>query len=910
MRPTFNSFPGDNVKRTGFGIRVLSLWACASVFFAVEPGRLQAHPQSTTGTIRGTVDDPTGNAVVNAVVEARNESSGADTKSKSDAEGKFSIDDLAAGSYTVEVSSPGFALALHSGVRVTAGQVQELSFSLVIGDINQAITVEATTSGSVAAQLAPMDGLLEARSARTEISPMFLKEFTSPLTDFNETIDYAPGTFSVSSNGNGLGQSKAFFRGFSDGNYDIDYDNVPFYDTNDPTHHTWVFFPGPWIGSVDFDRSPGDASTTGPTPFGGSIHLLSPELPNDSSVRLNVTGSSWNTILTDLTADSGSFGPGKKSNLVVDVHHMSSTGYEIYNYQQRTAGMLKYRLKLSENNTLTMYSGVLILDSNTSNFNGPTRAQLQAYGDRFYLTNVFTPDAAGATTDFYPLNYHFYTYHVPTDVEYIDWKDEIGHGWQVDFQPYTLSYYNHQYYDNPTYCSETLSPSSGCTSLSQAGLAFAYPTKPSTTTPGIGPSSAVDKLNSYRKYGENALLSQSSKYGILRVGVWYEYAHTDRFQIPSNPLTLMDALLPNFHETFRTFSTQPFAEYEWHPLHRLTITGGFKFANFSTNLTQHQDQKIVGCLGGTPSQTKVTDKTTLTCIGGSPTVYHSASYNAYLPSADVNFRILSNWSVYGQYATGTKVPPSSVFDTTGANVQLTPKPTGVWAAQGGTVLKFKRVTLNGDYFYVHYQNAFTSIPIPGGNSNGVDFISSGDSVSKGFEGEANVYLSHGFSFYVNGTEGTAKYVSATVPDSMGNPMANPNYLFSVANTPSDTESFGVTYQQKYFDIGFFDKRVGSMWNDNTNAAGGVDNQIIPINSFNINGLFFNYTIRRGSHFDQTALRVSVNNLWDGHNITSVSANNADLAGRVFVSSLADQLQLLPGRSVAITLTFGYEPNGR
>ena len=36
-------------------------------------------------------------------------------------------------------------------------------------------------------------------------------------------------------------------------------------------------------------------------------------------------------------------------------------------------------------------------------------------------------------------------------------------------------------------------------------------------------------------------------------------------------------------------------------------------------------------------------------------------------------------------------------------------------------------------------------------------------MTKGFEGEANVYLTRGLSFYINGTVGNAKYVSQMIP---------------------------------------------------------------------------------------------------------------------------------------------------
>jgi iron complex outermembrane receptor protein len=55
------------------------------------------------------------------------------------------------------------------------------------------------------------------------------------MTDFAEVMQVAPGTFSVSPNGVGLGQSNTSFRGFIDGDFTITYDGIPFEDTNDLT---------------------------------------------------------------------------------------------------------------------------------------------------------------------------------------------------------------------------------------------------------------------------------------------------------------------------------------------------------------------------------------------------------------------------------------------------------------------------------------------------------------------------------------------------------------------------------------------------------------------------------------------------------------------------------------------------
>ena len=820
--------------------------------FAVGPVFLHAQQ---TGSLTGTVLDPKGIALPNAAVLVKNDSTGATVKLAADATGHYATAGLAPGKYTIEASAPGFASTIKRGVILTATQPQDVSVTLSIAAAVDQVTVEAANAGSVAAQYAPMDGLLDARSARTEISTAFIQNFTSPISDYSELLQMSPGTFSINSNGVGLGDSKTYFRGFSDGNYDITFDGIPFNDTNSPTHHSWAFFPSQWIGGVDFDRSPGSASTIGPTPFGGSINLLSKEMPTDQSIRGGISYGSFNTLLYDGHYDSGNFGDrARRSNLFIDVHHFTSDGYQTFNYQVRNAGALKYQFHVSDKTTLTGFAGVVWLDSNTPNIKGPTRAQIKQYGDNFLLQNT---DSTQQT--YYIYNY----YHVPTDFEYVGVKTEFGHGWHVDVKPYTYSYYNAQYY---------------ATTPKGTGLINATNCQPIKGVRGC----AVDKLNSYRKYGETSTISQVSKYGIFRTGLWYEWATTNRYQIPSDPLTKIDDVLPNFHERFYTSSYQPFAEYEYHPTTKLTLTGGFKYAYYNMNLTQYADNgKTVGNLGGKAS------------------VNNTGSFNSFLPSFDANYRLKSNWSVYGQYATGSIIPPSSVFDynqtassaNTAPKITVLPNPTNARTFQAGTVLKLRRLTLNGDAYYTHFQNSYASAVDPEGNTF---YVQTGDSVTKGFEAETNVYIAHGLSFYANGTAGTAKYASHSVNGTTLN-----NYGQWVANAPANTEALGLTLQQKYLDLGIFNKRIGPMWNDN-----GSFNQAVPIDPFNVTNMYFNYTVRNGSRFDQTKIRLSFNNLFDQHNVTGVSPATASQS---FTPSGTDVLNLLPGRSVMLAVTFGLSP---
>ena len=145
-------------------------------------------------------------------------------------------------------------------------------------------------------------------------------------------------------------------------------------------------------------------------------------------------------------------------------------------------------------------------------------------------------------------------------------------------------------------------------------------------------------------------------------------------------------------------------------------------------------------------------------------------------------------------------------------------------------------------------------------------------------------------------------MSTTIPSvtNKGVVGPNPNYEKWVANTPSDTEAFGLTYQQKHLQIGIFDKRVGSMWNDLTLASGATANQVIPIAPFNVTNLYFNYVLGTSSRFAQSKVRFSINNLFDSHNIVGVT--QAFTTTATYTPGPADVLTLLPGRSFTVTIT--------
>lgn len=844
-----------------FNIAIVCCLALPASSFAQE---------SAAASIAGTVTDSSERAVQKAAVELRNHATGSTLHGATDDQGHFSFANLTAGAYDLTVTASGFRETTQTDLQLSAGQTQNVSIQLKVGSLEQNVEVEAIAGDSIAAQHALSQSSLDTQVARSEIGSQYIREYTPPTTDYSEIIQIAPGTFSYNPNGVGLGQGTIFFRGFPDGDYDITWDGIPFEDTNTPTHHSWAFFPGLWVGSVDFDRSPGTASTIGPSTFGGSINLLSPEVPTEQSVLPSVSYGSFNTLLIDGQYNTGAFGPGKKLALSLDVHRLTSDGFETLNDQTRNAGDIKVVYKLSDRTTITGYSGVLHLSTNTPN-DSPLRAQIQAYGWNYLLQNN------DPTSAFYQ-KYNYYN--VPTDFEYVGVRSSLKHGWFIDVKPYTYSYNNAQYYAN-----DSSNDTTGLATGANSSTGFITETNCSTPVKGKLPC-AVDKLNSYRKYGETSTISQASKYGVFRTGLWYEWAATNRFQIPSNPLNHTDQVLPNFHEQFWTNSYNPFIEFEWHAAERLTITGGYKYAFYNMALTQYADDgKIVGNLNGATS------------------VSSSGGFGSNLPSASANYRLTSNWAAYGQFGKGAEIPPSSTFDVSGggAEVSQLPKPTETTTYQGGTILKLKRFTFDADVFRVKFQSNYIALAVANPNDPQYDlneYYLGPDSVTKGFEAETNLSLGYGFNVYANGTVGKATYTGSGIPSNL-----------YVADTPSYTQSLAATYQARGMDLGIVEKRVGDHYNDNTSFHNQVYDA--PYNSVN---LFLNYTLRNHSIFNESKVQFSINNLFNDMSVLDVAASNkpSAIGGSAYAATTApsplDQLSLTAGRSYMVTFRMGIFPN--
>lgn len=124
--------------RKSLGVFVLLFVLAAATGFA------HAQTQITTGTIQGTVTDPSGAVVPGAAVEVKNLDTNQTRGLTTDSDGRFVALLLPSGRYTVKVSKQGFATIIQENVNLTVGQAIALSVAMKVSGTAETITVTDT----------------------------------------------------------------------------------------------------------------------------------------------------------------------------------------------------------------------------------------------------------------------------------------------------------------------------------------------------------------------------------------------------------------------------------------------------------------------------------------------------------------------------------------------------------------------------------------------------------------------------------------------------------------------------------------------------------------------------------------------------------------------------------------------
>ncbi len=156
---------------------LMTLFACAAG---------AALAQSSTASISGSVLDPNGAVVPNAMVAARETATGRAYQTHTTEAGLYVFPYLPPGAYTVSVESPGFKKLERTNVEIRIGTRLAMDLRLEVGEIQQSVEVTAT---------AP---LLEANTPERgqSVSPEFMNNlplFTGGIRNGEAFVSYMPG---------------------------------------------------------------------------------------------------------------------------------------------------------------------------------------------------------------------------------------------------------------------------------------------------------------------------------------------------------------------------------------------------------------------------------------------------------------------------------------------------------------------------------------------------------------------------------------------------------------------------------------------------------------------------------------------------------------------------------------------
>src|SRR6266481_6168943 len=111
-----------------------------------------------TGSITGTVKDPSGAAVPNADVVVTNPDHGIDRHTTSNAGGDYNESALPGGTYDVIVTAPGFKKYQAKGVKLDVAQKARVDVALQLGAVSEVLEVQGTQVAQVETQSSDLTG--------------------------------------------------------------------------------------------------------------------------------------------------------------------------------------------------------------------------------------------------------------------------------------------------------------------------------------------------------------------------------------------------------------------------------------------------------------------------------------------------------------------------------------------------------------------------------------------------------------------------------------------------------------------------------------------------------------------------------------------------------------------------------
>lgn len=127
----------------GFAHKLARMILLLAAMFAilVPAHRAMGQNQAASGTIHGTVSDPTGAAVVGATVTATSAEQGFQRTANTNDQGEYVFTLLPPGHYSLKVEKQGLGVYTHTALALEVGQTVEVPVTLTLATVNQQVEV-------------------------------------------------------------------------------------------------------------------------------------------------------------------------------------------------------------------------------------------------------------------------------------------------------------------------------------------------------------------------------------------------------------------------------------------------------------------------------------------------------------------------------------------------------------------------------------------------------------------------------------------------------------------------------------------------------------------------------------------------------------------------------------------------
>lgn len=668
--------------------------------------------------------------------------------------------------------------------------------------------------------LGQLEGMLPSQPRADQGSPQSvvgeqtLHEIASPVGDLGTAANFTPSFVSTAPNGPGFDAAKNMsLRGFTDGQFNITMDGIPFEDPDTFQHHSTSYFPTAMLQQVVIDRSPGGAPDLGYASFGGSVNLYSETIPDEARVRAYTSYGSFNTALGGATVNTAAPHESGQTGVLATLQYAQSDGAMSESAGYKDDIFLK---------SVTLLGNVKLTAAYTYDryrFYNPgsiTTTQLADIGSSYgFNSNPASPDY-----------YRYSSTERSADFGYVKAEGSFSDHWRFEDKAYTFSYQN------------TGDGLTGDQTSSAIGKGFT----------GIAPTDIGGRLTveDYRTVGNDVRVAYANAYGTLLFGTWVEHSWQNESRIAQDFTTgvLYNANKSAHNPIYFDFAAhldtiQPYAEYAWQATDALNVRFGVRYRDVTRDLDASVIQNFKPGPNGTVSRTVV----------------------ATLPSVDATYRLGNNTNLLAQISRGSLVPSQAFFYTSSPAAGNQTNAETATAYQLGILHETSRYGVSFYAYDINFDN-YVSTVVENGNTF---YVNSGGVRYRGLETEDHIVIGGGLTAVGNASLLRATFLQSDMTSALQHAGDTIPYA------PKYTALAGLVYRQGPWSASLLAKFIGTEYQGKNGSADGATYRV---NAYSYTNATATRNFVGLPGVENLRLTFGVNNLFNSHAITDNAGPSA------------------------------------